>query len=152
MSQMTQILKMPKLNCWPKKFLQALHDLNHVDLHYGDHDDHDYGDLDWGDRGDHGRNVYCHFWQLINILTNHFLTAIQLYKQIIFDSYSYLSKLGCTGLYRARTSCARLYWALLSCTRLCWAVLGCFVLSGLWRALLGCTGLNWADLGCSGMW
>ena len=60
MSQMTQILKMPKLNCWPKKsrkFIQALHDLNHVDLQYGDHDDQDYGYLDWGDHGDHGRSV-----------------------------------------------------------------------------------------------
>ena len=35
-------------------FLQALHDLNHVDLQYGDHDDHNYGDLDWGDHGHHG--------------------------------------------------------------------------------------------------
>ena len=73
MSQMTQILKMPKLNCWPKKsrkFLQALHDLNHVDLQYGDHDDHDYCDLDWGDPGDHVRSVYT-------------IDSI-----VIFDSYS----------------------------------------------------------------
>ena len=60
MGQMTQILRMPKLNCLPKKsikFLQAPHDLNHFDLHYGDFDDHDYGDLDWGDHGDQGRSV-----------------------------------------------------------------------------------------------
>ena len=60
MGQMTQILRMPKLNCLPKKsikFLQALHDLNHVDLQYGDHDDQDYGYLDWGDHRDHGRSV-----------------------------------------------------------------------------------------------
>ena len=71
MSQITQILKMPKLNCWPKKsrkFLQALHDLNHVDLQYGDHDDQDYGYLDWGDHGDHKG------------VSKSILTVIQFYK------------------------------------------------------------------------
>ena len=28
-----------------RKCLQALRDLNHVDLQFGDHDDHNYGDL-----------------------------------------------------------------------------------------------------------
>ena len=63
-------------------------------LQYGDHDDHNYGDLDWGDHGDHGRNVY-----------KSFLTVIQIYEEIFFNSYSYLSKLGCTGQYKALLGC-----------------------------------------------
>ena len=44
-----------------RKFLQALHDLNHVDLQYGDHDDHNYGDLEWGYHGDRGLNYFQNF-------------------------------------------------------------------------------------------
>ena len=76
---------------------------------------------------DHGRSVY-----------KSFLTVIQIYIEIIFDSYSYLFKLGCSGLYWAVPSCNKLYLAVLSCAGLNWAELSC---SELYGAVLSSTGL-----------